>query len=99
MSGLHTVLLQEEIRFPLLQGLTLAVPLPWVFPTINGVAFADGAWTQDPIGNEHLGSAGLGFYIGGGYFPALRWNFAWTTSDFRGYSKKPRQQFGIGYNY
>ncbi|HEY2956537.1 MAG TPA: BamA/TamA family outer membrane protein [Candidatus Eisenbacteria bacterium] len=99
LSGLQTVLVQQEVRFPLLQGLTLAVPVPWVFPTVNGALFADAAWAWNHGAQDHLGSAGAAFFIGGGYFPALRWNYAWTTSDFRGFSKRPRQQFAVGFNF
>jgi outer membrane protein assembly factor BamA len=99
LAGLHTVLAQEEVRFPLLQGLTLAIPTPWVFPTVNGIAFADGAWAWDREFDEHVGAAGVGFFVGGGYFPALRWNYAWTTSDFRSFSKRPRHQFSLGFNF
>ncbi len=99
LSGLQTVLIEQEVRFPLVRGLTLAIPAPWVFPTINGAVFADAAWGWDRIFDEHLGSAGFSVFIGGGYYPALRWDYAWTTTDFREFSKQPRQQFGIGFNY
>jgi hypothetical protein len=99
LAGLQTVLLQQEIRFPALRGLTLAIPAPWVFPTINGALFADAAWAWDQGFEEHLGSAGFGVFIGGGYFPAIRWNFAWTTPDFREYSSRPRLQFVLNFNF
>ncbi len=99
LAGLETVLLQQELRFPLVRGLTLAIPATWVFPTINGVLFADAAWAWDHGFDEHLGSAGFAVFIGGGYFPALRWNYAWTTTDFRDYSKRPRPQFTVGFNF
>ena len=31
--------------------------------------------------------------------PALRWDFAWRTSDFRTFTEKPRTRFWIGFNY
>jgi len=99
LSGLQTVLVQQEIRFPMLQGLTLAVPVPWVFPTVNGALFADAAWAWSHGVEKHLGSAGASFFVGGGYFPALRWNYSWTTSDFHAFSKRPRQQFSVGFNF
>lgn len=46
-----------------------------------------------------LGSAGFGLYLGGAYFPAIRWDFAWRTADFRTFTPKPRMQFWIGYNF
>lgn len=119
LSGLTTVLLQQEFRFPVLRGLTIALPTPWMFPTVSGAAFADYAWAwggEDvllvdvpayylpgvdvgPGGNGHLGSVGVGFYLGGGPYPALRWNYVWQTADFRRFSVRPRTQFSIGYNF
>src|SRR5206468_3384672 len=55
LSGLQTILVQGEARFPVLRGLTLAVPALWTFPTVNGAVFADAAWTWDPLdGDESL---------------------------------------------
>ena len=122
LAGLRTVLLQQEVRFPLLSGLTLALPAPWVFPTVSGVGFANMAWAWDAGGfvpvlindpvlagllenqeglgaQGHLGSVGAGFFIGGGYFPALRWNYAWPTQDFKSFGKRPRTQFTLGFNF
>ena len=116
LAGLSTTLIQQELRFPLLSGLTLDVPAPWMFPTVSGVAFADMAWARgageaatSPVpysglsggaaAQGHLGSVGAGFYIGGGYFPALRWTFAWPTPDFHQFARKPRTQFSIGFNF
>ncbi len=99
LVGQRTLLLQQEVRFPLLRGLTLAVPAPWVFPTIRGAAFADLAWGWEQDLSERLGSLGAGVYLGGGYYPVVRWNFVWPTEDFRSYSRRPRTQFLIGFNF
>ena len=118
LSGLRTVLLQQEVRFPLLRGLGFAFPFRWELPLVNGVLFADAAWAWGggsvpstlvpgyyfsydlgPGGTGHLGSAGAGFFIGGGPFPVLRWNYAWRTTDFRSFSRRPRTQFVLGYNF
>jgi hypothetical protein len=45
------------------------------------------------------GSAGLSFFIGGGFYPALRWDYAWRTDDFQHYTKRPRAQFRMAYNF
>ena len=42
---------------------------------------------------------GTGFFIGGGYYPVIRWNFSWTTNDFQSFSRRPRTQFLIGFNF
>jgi len=99
LSGVQTALVQEEIRFPILQGMTLAIPSAWVFPTVNGAVFADAAWTWSYGPPEQLGSVGTSFFIGGGYFPALRWDFAWLTPDFRTYSKRVYRRFSVGFNF
>ena len=91
--------MQEEIRFPLLRGLTLAVPAPWQFPFVGGAVFADAAWLWEGGVQDHAGSVGAGFYLGGGYYPAIRWNYVWPTGDFRTYPARPRTQFSIGFNF
>ncbi len=118
LAGLRTAVLSQEVRFPLLNGLTVALPTPWTFPTVSGVVFGDMAWAWDNAGGAlkpagldlgvpidgqalqgHLGSVGGGFFIGGGYFPALRWTYAWATADFQHYARRPRTQFSIGFNF
>jgi hemolysin activation/secretion protein len=99
LSGLQTVLVQQEFRVPMVRGLTFALPTSWEFPPITAAVFADAAWAWEHGQEQHLGSAGTGLYIGGGYFPAIRWNFVWTTADFRNFTAKPRTQFLIGYNF
>jgi hemolysin activation/secretion protein len=103
LSGHQTVLLQEELRFPLVRRLVLAIPSPWEFPTVSGAVFAGAAWTwDDAFGerwNERMGIVGFGLYLGGGYYPAIRWNFTWPTHDFRSLGRGPRTQFTIGFNY
>jgi len=99
MAGLQTVLVQQELRVPLVRGLVFALPTAWEFPAISAAAFADAAWSWEKSESDGLGSAGVGVYIGGGYYPVIRWNFVWTTPDFKTYSTKPRTQFMIGFNY
>ncbi len=103
LSGHQTVLLQEEVRFPLVRRLVVAIPSPWEFPTVSGVLFAGAAWAwDDAFGqrwDERVGIAGLGFYLGGGYYPAIRWNFVWSSMDFRRFGPRPRTQFTLGFNY
>ena len=103
LSGHQTVLLQEEVRFPLLQRLVVAIPSPWEFPTVSGALFAGAAWTWDAAfdqrWDQRVGVAGLGLYLGGGYYPAIRWNFVWTTTDFKRFGPGPRTQFTLGFNY
>ena len=118
MAGLRVAEVTEEMRFPLLRGLTVAMPAPWMLPTVSGLVFGEVAWAWDPgqdppqtVGTGgidalgpasvqgRLGSLGTGFFIGGGYFPAIRWTYAWPTIDFRTYARRPRTQFSIGFNF
>jgi hypothetical protein len=99
LSGQRTLLVQQEFRLPLLRGLTLAVPAPWELPTISAAGFADVAWAWNVGDDRRLGSVGTAVYFGGVYFPAVRWNFSWTTTDFVNFSPRPRTQFMIGFNF
>jgi len=99
LVGDRSVMTQAEARFPLLRGLTLAVPTLWAFPTVSAAVYADAAWVWLDGDLTRGGSLGAGFYIGGGYYPALRWNYSWVTEDFRTFSKTPRTQFSLGYNF
>ena len=100
-AGLRTLLVQQELRFPLIRNLTFAIPAPWAFPTVSGAVFADQAWTWDEGGErQHAGSMGAGFFLFGGYYPAVRWDFVWPTSDyFHTFPDRPRTQFSLGYNF
>ncbi len=97
--GDRTLLVQQELRLPVIESVVFGFPGNWVFPTISAAAFADAAWAWDDGFQRERGSLGAGVYVGGGYFPAIRWNFAWTTSDFKTFTKKPRTQFSIAYNF
>ena len=99
LSGPTTVLLQEEMRVPLVRGLTFANPLPLFIPTIGGAAFYNAAWAWQSGFEDHIQSAGFGVYLGGGLFPAFRWDYAWLSDDFNHYSHHPRTVFWIGYNF
>ena len=99
VAGTQTVLVQEEVRFPLVRGLVMALPAPWLFPTIQGAAFTDIAWVWEQGYYDRLASVGAGVYVLGGYYPALRWNFVWPTRDFRSFPRRPRTQVSIGFNF
>lgn len=99
LSGMRTVLLQQDLRFPLLRGLVLSVPSPWMLPSVNGVLTADVAWGWDGYVQRRLGSLGAGWYIGGGYFPVIGVNYVWLTRDFQTFSDGPKTQFRLSYNF
>ncbi|NOT35196.1 MAG: BamA/TamA family outer membrane protein [Candidatus Eisenbacteria bacterium] len=113
LGGTQTALLQQEFRVPLVRGLVLGIPAAWELPTIGAAAWADAGYAHDRLDpfaagdvssddlkkDRTLGSAGFGVYLGGGYFPAIRWDFAWLTRDFKSFSDKPTTRFWIGYNF
>ena len=103
LSGVQTLMVQEELRFPLVRRLVIAVPSPWEFPTVGAAAYAGAAYAwEDAFGDRYgqrIGVVGFGLYLGGGYYPALRWNFTWPTADFRNFGSQPRREFTIGFLY
>ncbi|MCC6349031.1 MAG: PD40 domain-containing protein [Candidatus Eisenbacteria bacterium] len=99
-SGLQTIVLQHETRFPVLRGLVLSIPSPWQLPTVSGVAFGDAAWTFNHGDERRIGVAGWGVYLAGGYWPAIRWNWMWVTEDWRRFrNRAPYHEFFIAYNF
>ena len=100
IAGQRAVVGNLEARFPLVRGLTLAVPSPWELPTISGAIYADGvrAWGFDE--RRQLGVLGWAVYLGGGFWPAVRWNWSWTTTDFERFDSAVAQHyFSIAYNF
>lgn len=98
-SGDQTLLVQQEVRFPLLRGLALQFPGPIRFPAIRGVTFADAAWAWNGPFPVRAGAIGTGVAMGGIYFPELRVNFIWVTPDFHTYSHRPHTEFVIGFGF
>jgi outer membrane protein assembly factor BamA len=99
LSGDQTLLLQQELRFPLLRGLALQFPGPMRFPTIRGILFGDAGWTWSRVVDQQAGAIGTGVAMGGLYFPELRVNYVWITSDYRHYPRRPRTEFVIGFGF
>jgi hypothetical protein len=99
LAGTRTLLLQQELRFPLVRGLVFAIPAPWMFPTVSGAVFADAAWGWEEGLVDRRGVLGSAVYLGGGYYPVIRWNFVWRTDDWRSFERTPGTQFVIGINF
>jgi outer membrane protein assembly factor BamA len=99
IAGKRVLLFNSELRLPLLARVAFRVPggiLP--FPTIKGALFFDAATSGDAGLDPWRGSLGVGLYLGGGYFPAVRFNLAWRT-DFDTVSSEPVREFTVGWNY
>lgn len=99
LSGTKTAFAQTELRFPILARTRLGAPLPIEFPRVNAALFADAAVAGE-FGQrfERRGSVGAGLYVGGGYFPVLRFDFIKRT-DLRKIDPTTRTQFSVGYSF
>ena len=100
LSGQRAMSGNVELRFPLVRGLRLAVPSPWQLPTVNAALYADGTRAWSPGFMQELGVVGWAVYLGGGYYPAIRWNWSWTSQDLVHFdSGVPLHYFSIAYNF
>lgn len=108
--GSRAWMLNGELRFPLLNYLTLGTPAGGVtFPDIQGAFFVDAgrAWLFDNSDRAVLGSYGVSFRwpLFQGLVLRLDWGRRFSDNDFRGYGLQPDQrkrsflQFFFGYNY
>jgi hypothetical protein len=109
--GSHAFMLNQEIRFPLLNHLTLGTPFgDLTFPEIQGGLFADiGKATFPSAGLDRalLGSYGLSFRLAIAPLAVLRLDVGrrFTDDGYAGYSLSSEQKkpgfvsFFFGYNY
>jgi outer membrane protein assembly factor BamA len=100
VAGQRLLLLNQEIRFPLVQRLVVAMPTgPMDLPIFYGSCFADMAWAGDDVWSERFfGSVGVGFFVGGGPYPRLRVDLAWPT-DFHSIADHADTEFSVGFGY
>jgi hypothetical protein len=97
--GTKTVLAQTEIRFPLLRRFQLGIPAPIEFPQVSVALLADAALAGGTGQRlQRIGDVGAGVFVGGGYFPVLRFDFVKRTNLVT-IEKKTRTRFSIGYNF
>ncbi|HEV8125795.1 MAG TPA: hypothetical protein VGP80_16225 [Gemmatimonadales bacterium] len=108
--GSRAAIVNQEVRFPLLNYFTLGTPFgPITFPEIQAATFVDlgKAWFQDPGDRALLGSYGISFRLALAQFLVLRldWGRRFSDNDFAGYSLSAEQKkpgfvaFFFGYNY
>ncbi|MCK4302760.1 MAG: PD40 domain-containing protein [Candidatus Eisenbacteria sp.] len=101
LHGTRALLLNTEVRFPLIRGFLLvpAAVGPLSFPGIQGAVFFDvgQAWDGD-WPRDWFGSYGIGFRMGLGGMLVLRLDLARRT-DFNYWPSKRRTEFYIGWNY
>jgi hypothetical protein len=99
-AGKSVFLLNSEIRFPLVDRLSLTLPFGTIeMPMFRGSLFFDvGRVSRYIFDSDLLGSFGGGIEMNLGYAPIIRLNFTRTT-DFANISSSTLTQFFIGYNY
>ena len=108
--GTRAFMLNQELRFPVLNRLTLGTPFGDIeFPEIQGAFFGDvgKALMHQDEGRDLLGSFGFSFRLALAPLAVLRLDMGWRFSDgdFRGYSLSRDQRdndfvhFFFGYNF
>jgi len=99
MAGKRLLLVNNELRLPAIARIVLRFPgqrLP--LPIIKGALFADVGATGEETLDTWRGSVGFGVYLGGGFFPIVRFNTVWRT-DFETLQKKAVHEFFLGWNF
>jgi hypothetical protein len=108
--GSQAYMANQEVRFPLLNHLTLGTPFgDLTFPEIQGALFTDvGKATFETSSDRAvLGSYGISFRLALGPLAVLRLDLGrrFSNDDYRGYGLAPDQRdagfvsFFFGYNY
>jgi hypothetical protein len=108
--GSQAYMFNQELRFPLLNHLTIGTPFGDVrLPEFQGALFTDvGKATFETVGNRAtLGSYGISFRLALGPLAVLRLDLGrrFSSNDFRGYGLGADQRHGgftsffFGYNY
>jgi hypothetical protein len=99
LAGTRTLTLQTELRFPVIGRMRLGFPLPLDFPRISAALFGDAAAAWDRRDRrEQAGAVGVGLYMGGGGFPALRVDWVKRT-DLSRIEAHTWTYFTLGYNF
>jgi hypothetical protein len=101
LVGTRALLLNQEWRFPLLDGIVLGLPFGAIgLPGVQGALFLDAgqAWEEGQRVDDVLGSFGLGFRTNLAGFLVLRLDLAKRT-DFTRVWPRTEVDFFVGYNY
>jgi hemolysin activation/secretion protein len=97
--GRHLVLVNNELRYPLIDNLSIGFPFGKIsFNAIRGALFFDvgNAW-EDEF-DQLYGSFGIGARISLGYVIVLRFDISRAT-DFKKMNKKTDFDFFFGWNF
>jgi hypothetical protein len=110
LLGTRAVMVNQELRFPLLRHLTFGTPIGDVrFPGIQAALFGDvgRAWYKQSVDRAWLGSYGVSFRLPVAPLAVFRLDVGrrWSSDDYAGYSLSAEQRkrsfvsFFFGYNY
>ncbi len=99
-AGKHTFLINNELRFPLLDRLLMRFPFGYIdFPMFRGSLFLDAGKVSSFIYDTGwIGSVGAGVEMNLGYLPVFRVNFSRRT-DFDTIDGKVRIDLFLGFNF
>jgi hypothetical protein len=99
-SGKRILLINNELRFPLVDRLLMGFPFGYIdFPMFRGSLFVDAARVQGYIYDTGwIGSLGTGIEMNLGYLPVIRLNFSRQT-DFETLDRDVHVDFFLGFNF
>jgi hypothetical protein len=99
-AGKRTLLLNSELRFPLIDRFVLKFPVGMIeFPLFRGSLFLDAGRVSGFIYDSGwLGSFGTGVEMNLGYLPVVRVNFSRIT-DFKTIDSDIHVDFFLGFNF
>ena len=97
--GKKLVLINNELRFPLIDNLIIGFPFGRIgFRAIRGAFFFDAGNAWEDHFDQLYGSFGTGFRVSLGYVVVLRFDFSKKT-DFKSISRETVFDFFFGWNF
>ncbi len=97
--GRHLILLNNELRYPLIDNLSIGFPFGKIsLHAIRGALFFDAGNAWEDEFDQLYGSFGIGARISLGYVMVLRFDISRTT-DFKKINKKTDFDFFFGWNF
>jgi len=98
-QGRHSLLLNQEVRFPLIQRLAFTLPFGTIeLPSIQGAMFADAGSAWDEGAPAWKGSFGSGLRMGFGGLIVARLDLSRRT-DFKKIEPQTHWDFFVGWDY
>jgi len=98
IAGTKAAFVQTELRLPVLRRLRIGVPAPIEFPQLSVALLGDAAVAGGRGSGSSASARGAGFYVGGGYFPALRVDVVRRTNLVK-FQGRNVTRFMLGFNF